>query len=282
MGKNLVKVKTTFLFCDGGSCQKASSERVLREARAHLRNEGLWNHTHSIRTRCNGRCEDAPTLIVEPGNFWYKNITPEKVIKIVDSHLKLDQPVDEYLLYQEGWDKMSSENERAAKPSVFHEKLDSEYGKVLIVRSSASDQYIYPLFKKLFENFFHFSITFPDNSEHTISSKHKVIYEDMFDVNVKGSDVNFTLAIGPITKTIEKKVSQEIKNRKVSIAEVIWDQKNLDYIGYLRIKNRKGKFLVSIHIPRDNEDAWNYILSIYLNMDVNNPKIMRSCEKPTN
>ncbi|CAM1374673.1 hypothetical protein [Tenacibaculum xiamenense] len=272
MGKNVAKAKTTFLFCDGGSCKKANSEMAVREARAHLRNEGLWDDTHSIRTRCNGRCEDAPTWIVEPGNFWYKNLTPKKAVEIIHSHTQNNKPIEEYLLYQNGWENLDSDNERPSKPFVFNEKTDSEYGNVLVSRSSASDQYLYPLFKKLFENYSDFSVRFPDNSETTISENHQVEYTDVFDMIVSGEETNFKLAIGPITKVMEKDVAQEIKDRKVGVAEVIWDQENSKYIGYLRLKNRKGKFLMTISIPKRNSDAWNYFLSIYLNMDIN--KIM--------
>ena len=269
MGKNVAKAKTTFLFCDGGSCKKANSEMAVREARAHLRNEGLWDDTHSIRTRCNGRCEDAPTWIVEPGNFWYKNLTPKKAVEIIDSHTQNNKPIEEYLLYQNGWENMHSDNERPSKPFVFNEKTDSEYGNVLVSRSSASDQYLYPLFKKLFENYSDFSVRFPDNSETTISKNHQVEYTDVFDMIVSGEETNFKLAIGPITKVMEKDVAQEIKDRKVGVAEVIWDQENSEYIGYLRLKNRKGKFLMTISIPKRNSDAWNYFIGIYLNMDIN-------------
>ena len=110
MGKDISKVTTTFQFCDGGSCKKAKSELAVREARAYLRNENLWDTTHTIRTRCNGRCEDAPTWIVQPGNFWYKNLTPEKAVEIVKSHVDTQQPVNEYLLYKEGDTQLHTEN----------------------------------------------------------------------------------------------------------------------------------------------------------------------------
>ena len=88
MGKNIANTTHTFLFCDGGSCQKKGSEQVVRTARAYLRNNGLWNTTHTIKTRCNGRCEDAPTCIVSNGDYWYKELTPEKIIPIVKSHIE--------------------------------------------------------------------------------------------------------------------------------------------------------------------------------------------------
>ena len=85
MGKDLANTNLTFLFCDGGSCQKAGSEQAARAARVYLRNNGHWDTTHTIKTRCNGRCEDASTCIVQPGNYWYKELTPEKVVNIIKS-----------------------------------------------------------------------------------------------------------------------------------------------------------------------------------------------------
>ncbi|CAL2095736.1 Putative 2Fe-2S ferredoxin involved in cobalamin biosynthesis [Tenacibaculum sp. 190524A02b] len=279
MGKNIAKAATTFLFCDGGSCQKAKSEMAVREARAHLRNEGLWDTTHTIRTRCNGRCEDAPTWIVQPGNCWYKNVTPEKAVEIVNAHIHTVEPIEEYLLYKGGNNYITSDNERTPKPIVFKEKTTPNHASILVARAPASDQNIYPLFKKLFENPNGLKLTFPAKDELIILTKHQVDYTDTFDIAVTGSETNFTLAIGPITKAMENDVSQEIKDRKVGVVEVLWDKHNTNYICEINFKNRKGKHLVSFHIPIHNKDAWNYLLSIYLNMDSNKPKIATLLEQ---
>ncbi|NQY06255.1 MAG: (2Fe-2S) ferredoxin domain-containing protein [Flavobacteriaceae bacterium] len=279
MGKNIAKSTITFEFCDGGSCRKAKSEIAVREARAHLRNEGFWDSTHTIRTRCNGRCEDAPTWIVQPGNFWYKNVTPEKAIEIVASHTNENTPIDEYLLYKDGWDEIDSDNERTIKPVMFKQKNDSEFGEVLVARAPASDQYLYPLFKKLFEAPEGLKILLPNSEEQYVFSSHNVNYTDTFDVNINGAETNFTLAIGPITKAMENDVSEEIKSRKVGVVEVIWNQENDDYIAHVRLKNRKGKFLLLISIPLGDAYSWEYILETYLNMDSNKPKIVTTLEQ---
>ena len=278
MGKDLAKATTTFLFCDGGSCRKAKSEMAVREARAHLRNEGHWDKTHSIRTRCNGRCEDAPTWIVQPGNFWYKNLTPKKAVDIIDSHLENKQPVASYLLYKDGDRIIKSEKERIIKDIVFYEKTDAEFGDVLVAKASASDQYLYPLFKKLFESPNNLKLSFPNGKTNIVSNAHTVTYTDTFDITIDGTDTNLTLAIGPITKAIEKDVAQEVIDRKVGVSKVIWDRKDTNYIAHIRLENRKGKFLVLLSIPKDNNDLWEYILNIYLSMDHKNPKIALSIE----
>ncbi len=273
MGKNIAKVSTTFQTCDGGSCRKAHSEIALREARAYLRNADLWDTTHTIRTRCNGRCEDAPTWIVQPGNYWYKNVTAEKAVDIVKSHIDEDKPIDDYLLYKDDWDTMVSDNERPVKPHVFKAKNDTEYGEVLSVRAPASDQYIYPLFKTLFNAPEGLNVALQDKEEVLITTQHTVDYTDDFDILVKGSETTFVLAIGPITKAIEAKVSQEVKDRKISVAEVIWDEKHTDYRGYIRFKNNKGKHLLTLRIPVNEKNSWTYILKIYLHIDINTLKI---------
>ncbi len=273
MGKDLSKVKMTFQFCDGGSCRKAKSELAVRESRAYLRNEKLWDNTHTMRTRCNGRCEDAPTWIVQPGNYWYKNVTPEKAVEITTSHTKQNAPVSEYLLFQEGDELVRTDNERTIAPVVFKSKNDTEFGETLVARSSASDQYIYPVFKKLFSFDSGVSVLYNDK-EYTITQKHSVSYADDFDVEVTGNEIEFKLAIGPITKAMEKEVDATILERKVGVAEVIWLENNSTYKSAIRLKNRKGKHLITVFIAKENTDIWRYILEVYLGMDVENPRIL--------
>lgn len=273
MGKDVSKVTTTFQFCDGGSCKKAKSELAVREARAYLRNENLWDTTHTIRTRCNGRCEDAPTWIVQPGNFWYKNLTPEKAIEIVESHTKTEEPIKEYLLYKEGDEQLNTDNEKTIPPVFFKSKEDAEFGAVLVARASASDQYIYPVFQKLFNTENTLDV-FYNNEEYHITEIHSVSYSDLLDVEVTGNNINFKLAVGPITKAMEQDVDATILDRKVGVSEVIWFNNNEKHLGTIRLKNRKGKHLITFYIRKENPDLWNYILEIYLKMDITNPRIL--------
>ncbi|OEJ99138.1 hypothetical protein A8C32_08155 [Flavivirga aquatica] len=273
MGKDITKITTTFEFCDGGSCQKAKSELAVREARAYLRNEKLWDTTHTIRTRCNGRCEDAPTWIVQPGNYWYKNLTPEKAVTIVKSHIEKQEPIKDFLLYKAGDTVLNTENEKTVKPIVFKEKTDTDYGDALVARAFASDQYIYPLFQKLFNTENNLEIIF-SGEKHFIDIPLTVNYTDDFDITIKGHNINFKLAIGAITKAMEEKIAPEILERKLGVSEVIWLKNNPTLIGAIRLKNRKGKHLLTINIPKENTSIWNYILEIYLSMDLQNPRII--------
>ncbi|GGX05595.1 (2Fe-2S) ferredoxin domain-containing protein [Aquimarina muelleri] len=269
MGKNISKVNTTFQFCDGGSCQKAKGEIAIREARAYLRNKKFWDTTHTIKTRCNGRCEDAPTWIVQPGNFWYKNLTPDKAVSILKSHLEKDLPVEEYLLYKEGWSMLTSNNEKTVAPVVFNSKIDPELGEVLIARSFASDQHLYPLFKYLFQEPRPIAIQQYDHKIIEITSPHQVDYTDLYEVVITGKEVDLQLAIAGIPKDI----SEEIADRKVSIAEVIWLKKTTIFTKAIRLKNKKGKHLVTLWIKEKDTSTWEHILTVYLAMSPNNIRI---------
>jgi len=108
MGKDIAKSTHTFLFCDGGCCQKKGSDPVVRAARSYLRNRGLWDTTHTIKTRCNGRCEDAPTCIVNRGEYWYKKLTPKLGVELVKAHIHNNKPMNTNLLYADGWDRVKS------------------------------------------------------------------------------------------------------------------------------------------------------------------------------
>jgi (2Fe-2S) ferredoxin len=269
MGKNISKVNTTFQFCDGGSCRKAKGEIAIREARAYLRNKGLWDATHTIKTRCNGRCEDAPTWIIQPGNFWYKNLTPDKAVSILKSHLEKDQPVEEYLLYKEGWSVLLTENEKTIAPVTFKDKTDAELGEALVARSFASDQHLYPLFKYLFQEPKHIAVQQYDAAAIEIKTPHLVDYTDDYEVKITGEELHLQLTIAGIPKDI----SDEIADRKVSVAEVIWLKKSTIFTKAIRLKNKKRKHLVTFWIKEEDTVTWEHILTIYLGMSPNHIRI---------
>ena len=269
MGKNIQKVTTTFQFCDGGSCQKAKSEIAVREARAYIRNKGLWDDTHTIKTRCNGRCEDAPTWIVQPGNSWYKNVTPEKAVAIMQSHLEENQPAEEYLLYKEGWPAMLTDNEKTLASPVFKHKSDQEHGEVLIARAFASDQHLYPLFQYLFQNPQPITVQIGEDANVPIEQPHHVDYSDPYQVKITGPQLALILTIAGIPKDID----ESIADCKVSVAEVIWLKKKTTFTKALRLRNKKGKHLVTFWIKEEDSSTWKHILKIYLSMLPNEIRI---------
>lgn len=260
MGKDLVKSERTFLFCDGGSCQKAGSENVVREARAYLRNNNLWNTTHTIKTRCNGRCEDAPTCIVTKGDYWYKNLTPSKITKIVASHVSDNMPVEAYLLYKDGADIMETDNERdIIKPKAFVLKEDSELGRCYITKGFNSDQYAYPLFKYVLEQEIKGTITFWDHKKYHISDLKSVIYQSNYFLELlfKNNDA-YSVTIGSVPKQEDPVILQS----KLSSSEYFISPDKLKR--GIRFKNKMGKFIALLEIDPSDIKFWKYCLHIQL------------------
>ncbi|QKX07077.1 (2Fe-2S) ferredoxin domain-containing protein [Aquimarina sp. TRL1] len=274
MGKNLTNVKTTFQFCDGGSCQRANSEIAIREARAYLRNEGAWDDIHTIKTRCNGRCENAPTWIVQPGNFWYKNLSPEKAIDIVSCHLNnTPEKVEEHLLYKEGWDTIKTDKERKVTLTSFTHKTDPHLGDALIAKAFASDQHLYPLFQYLFQKDKKIAIELNDGMFFDIKTPHVISYHEKYDLSITGDQINIKLAIAGIPKDAD----DNLVERKVTSAEVIWLKKTAIFTKAIRLKNKKGNHLVTCWIKEEDIASWHHILSIYLGM---NPEHIRIKNEP--
>ncbi|QDO94409.1 (2Fe-2S) ferredoxin domain-containing protein [Formosa sediminum] len=258
MGKNIAKSKHTFFFCDGGSCQKAGSEQVVRTARAYLRNNDLWNTTHTIKTRCNGRCEDAPTCIVHPGEFWYKELSPEKITHIVKGHIYNDCPIETELLYKEGWKEQVSSKEKAPiKPKPFEFKADEELGDCLITRGFSSDQYLYPLFLLLLEKSEGVTLYKPNYNPIPFKEIKDVVYSKAYTLELLTNTdcIEFIIAAVPID-------DMALQKSKISITEYYY-QKETNKTG-IRFKNKFGKTLGKIEFNALDNKAWKYCTKIQL------------------
>jgi len=261
MGKNLANIDYTFFLCDGGSCKKAGSENVLRYVRAYMRNNKLWEKTHTIKTRCNGRCEDAPTCIVQPGNYWYKKLTPEIGVKLVKSHIEENKPLTHNVLYNNKLDGVNSDNERA-KISVkpFELKVDEDLGTCAITRGFSSDQYLYPLFLFLWQN--------PSNTWLKIAGKEpiyfdmitNVVYDKVYQLQLitEREDFEFTIAVIPQNDV-------NLRKSKITITEYYFIVEKEE--AGVRFKNKLGETIGNIIIPnyKDNK-AWKYCLEVQLQM----------------
>lgn len=260
MGKDLGKSNLNIFFCEGVSCQKAGGAAVIREARAYLRNHQLWETTHTIKTRCNGRCEDAPTCILQPQNYWYKNLTKEKIIEVLEAQIHQNKPIEKYLLYQSDWSKVNSDNPlEPFKPKPFQKVQDNEKGICWITKGFSSDQYLYPLFLYILEN--KLPVIFHRNEEKSfdLSELISVVYSDAYEL-----ELTFTsgkcerVMIGNVPST-EKK---ELVDQKISSTEYFLQVKN-GYRG-IRFKNKKGVSLGELKM-KNIESIWTYCLQVQLN-----------------
>lgn len=260
MGKDVTQVKHTFLFCDGGSCNKKGSEQVVRAGRAYLRNNGLWNTTHTIKTRCNGRCEDAPTCIVQSGDFWYKNLDANKITDILKAHIEEDSFMPQYLLYKDGDAKMDSEKERPAIVAEdFQLKDDAQLGACFISKGFSNEQYLYPLFLEIFNKKVQGTIQFSDGSVFQLNSIEQIEYSSKYTLVVHFSEgIQKEVIIG----IIPKEDVDITKNDKVTKTEY-YINKDKSKKG-IRFSNKFGKFVASIELAINETEFWKYCLEIQL------------------
>src|SRR5690242_21609134 len=72
---NLNGTKQHVLICNGSSCMRKGGEEATQAIRNKVTELDLDETVHTTRTRCNGRCKDAPVAIVYPSGDWYKQVT---------------------------------------------------------------------------------------------------------------------------------------------------------------------------------------------------------------
>jgi (2Fe-2S) ferredoxin len=97
---NLQGTKHHVFICNGSSCMRKGGEEATQAIRNEIANLDLDTVIHTTRTRCNGRCKDAPVVIVYPAGTWYKEVTPEVGSKIVQQHLAGGRTLEDYVIYQ--------------------------------------------------------------------------------------------------------------------------------------------------------------------------------------
>lgn len=76
--KDLINTKKCLFICNGGSCLKKNAEEVTRVFRKHIKENGLDDDYHTVRTKCIGRCDDAPVILISPDNIWLKEVNIDK------------------------------------------------------------------------------------------------------------------------------------------------------------------------------------------------------------
>jgi len=71
-----------FIFvCTGKDCRKAGAKALAKDLK-HQVKRSKFKKTKVIKTKCTGRCEQAPIGII--GNQWITNLTPKKIEKLVE------------------------------------------------------------------------------------------------------------------------------------------------------------------------------------------------------
>ncbi|TYR80622.1 (2Fe-2S) ferredoxin domain-containing protein [Priestia megaterium] len=96
---NLNGTKHHVLICNGSSCMKKGGEEATQAIREKVSEMDADSVIHTTRTRCNGRCKDAPVAIVYPEGIWYKQVTPGLAHQIVEEHLVNGNVISEMVIY---------------------------------------------------------------------------------------------------------------------------------------------------------------------------------------
>ncbi|MEH7118422.1 (2Fe-2S) ferredoxin domain-containing protein [Neobacillus vireti] len=96
---NLNGTKHHVLICNGSSCMRKGGEEATQAIRNEITELNLDSRIHTTRTRCNGRCKDAPVAIVYPDGTWYKNVTAEVGSSIVRQHLAGGTILSDQVIY---------------------------------------------------------------------------------------------------------------------------------------------------------------------------------------
>lgn len=87
-----------------GSCAgDRNSREVMMKFFEEMEKQGLFGDAMVTESGCLGPCMMGPTIVVYPDAVWYKQVMPEDVGEIVESHLKNGKPVDRLKLPDEMW-----------------------------------------------------------------------------------------------------------------------------------------------------------------------------------
>lgn len=100
--KDLINTKKCLFICNGGCCMKKDAEEVTQAIRRFIKEMGLDDEYHTIRTKCIGRCDDAPVAMLSPDNVWLKNINHKQCDLLLHEIEKNQIKSSENFLYQMG------------------------------------------------------------------------------------------------------------------------------------------------------------------------------------
>jgi (2Fe-2S) ferredoxin len=107
---DLLETEKCLFICNGGSCMKKDAEIVTVEIRKKIAELGFKDTIHTVRTRCIGRCDDAPVVFSSPDSVWYKEVYPEDVGGFIEKYVAANSLSPEYFLYKMGEKQINSDS----------------------------------------------------------------------------------------------------------------------------------------------------------------------------
>jgi NADH:ubiquinone oxidoreductase subunit F (NADH-binding)/(2Fe-2S) ferredoxin len=91
--------------CCSSGCVPFGSFKVLKAFEEAVKEFGVEKECKVARTGCVGTCSVGPAVVIEPGDYLYQSVTPEKVREIVRDHIVLGLPVKDMLYRNEAFFK---------------------------------------------------------------------------------------------------------------------------------------------------------------------------------
>jgi NADH-quinone oxidoreductase subunit F/NADP-reducing hydrogenase subunit HndC len=91
--------------CCSSGCVPFGALKVLKAFQEAVREFGVEKECKVARTGCVGTCSVGPAVIIDPGDYLYQSVTPEKVREIVRDHIVLGLPVKDMLYHGEAFFK---------------------------------------------------------------------------------------------------------------------------------------------------------------------------------
>jgi NADH:ubiquinone oxidoreductase subunit F (NADH-binding)/(2Fe-2S) ferredoxin len=113
-------ITTTVMVCGGTGCRTSNSQAVVDAFSKELSSQGLDDSVRLCVTGCHGFCEQGPVVIIEPGNIFYCQVSPEDAFEIVYQTVRNGEVI-ERLLYE---DPVSGERFRTEAEIPFYKAQD--------------------------------------------------------------------------------------------------------------------------------------------------------------
>jgi NADH:ubiquinone oxidoreductase subunit E len=82
MGKDYNQVKNFIFICNGSDCKSSGAKSLEKSFSHELKKFDLRDKTKIIKTKCTGRCKEAPIVVVD--NNWLTKVKEKNVEEIVE------------------------------------------------------------------------------------------------------------------------------------------------------------------------------------------------------
>jgi NADH:ubiquinone oxidoreductase subunit E len=85
MGKDYNKIKNFIFVCNGSDCKSSGAKDLEKLFSQELKSMGIRDKTKIIKTKCTGRCKEAPVVVVD--NNWLTKVKLKNVGDILKENL---------------------------------------------------------------------------------------------------------------------------------------------------------------------------------------------------